>query len=149
MTITDDAICELFVSHGLRCTRQRQAIYASLYEGQDHPTAEALHQRVSPKLDGVSLATVYNTLEAFCAAGIVRRLHGDATGSARYDATREPHVHLRCRESGQVQDAPDDVSRLIFERIPEHLIRRIEADLGFEVDDLRIELIGRPRAATA
>jgi Fe2+ or Zn2+ uptake regulation protein len=147
MTITDDAICELFASHGLRCTRQRQAIYASLYEGQDHPTAEALHQRVSPKLDGVSLATVYNTLEAFCAAGIVRRLPGDANGSARYDATREPHLHLRCRASGQVQDAPHDVSRLIFDRIPDQLIRKIESELGFEVEDLRIELVGRSRAA--
>lgn len=146
--MTEQDICQLLASHGLRCTKQRLAIYAALHEAYTHPTAEALHAAVSPRLDGVSLATVYNTLEAFCEAGIARRLaDASASGSARYDAACEPHLHLRCRASGQVHDAPESISRLIFDRIPPQVIEQIESQLGFEVEDLRIELVGRPRAA--
>src|SRR5699024_212410 len=98
---------KMFEEHGLRCTQQRAAVYAALAGSMDHPTADELHRQVSGELAGVSLATVYNTLEAFCRAGLVQKLPGAGdNGSARYDAVRENHLHLRCRKSGAVADVP-------------------------------------------
>ena len=53
---------------GLRPTRQRLALASLLVgDGQNrHVTAESLHAAVGQSDERVSLATVYNTLRAFC-----------------------------------------------------------------------------------
>ena len=58
---------------GLRPTRQRVTLAALLVgDGQHrHVTAESLFEAARDKGDGVSLATVYNTLSAFCEAGLM------------------------------------------------------------------------------
>lgn len=141
--MTSEDISQLFGDHRLRCTRQRVAIYDALASTCCHPTADELYQTVAPTLDGVSLATVYNTLEAFCCAGIARKLPGTGdNGSARYDATCEPHLHIRCQCTGAVADLPADLSKQILERIPEDVLARIESDLGFKINDVQIELVG-------
>ncbi|MEC9373006.1 MAG: transcriptional repressor, partial [Planctomycetota bacterium] len=64
----------LFARHGLRCTRQRLDVYTALAAAKDHPTAEDLYFRVRAEQPGLSLSTVYNTLETFCRHGLCRRL---------------------------------------------------------------------------
>jgi len=75
MTKVDEhSVQALFAEHGLRCTQQRVALYQALAMTEAHPTADELHRWVSERLPGVSVATVYNCLEAFCKAGIVQKL---------------------------------------------------------------------------
>jgi len=140
----DDHSSRLFGDHNLRCTKQRKAIYAALTASRCHPTADELYRQVQDQLPGVSLATVYNTLEAFTDAGLIAKLPdaGD-NGSARYDAHREPHTHLRDRCTGVVADAPDDLSRIILQNLPQHVLDDIRERTGFSVDEVQIELIGR------
>jgi len=149
--MTEPQVAQLFADHGLRCTRQRRAIYEALAKAEHHPTADELYRDVAPALDGVSKATVYNTLEAFCDAGIARRLPrscgSTGGGSSRYDATCEPHLHLRCRASDAIVDVPEHLSRQVLDRIPPEVIDRIESELGFDVADIRIELLGEYDAA--
>lgn len=135
----------LFAKHGLRCTRQRKAVYEALAAARTHPTADELHQRVSKDLGGVSLATVYNTLEAFSQAGIVQKLPGAGeNGSARYDALNgEPHLHVRCRKTGVLDDVPTELSRAILSHLPPQTLRDIERRLGFKIDQVQIELLGQ------
>ncbi len=117
--LMSDQIDTLFASRGLRCTRQRKALYQALAASRAHPTADDLFREVSVSVEGISLATVYNTLEAFCQAGLVQKLPGAGTnGSSRYDAVRGDHLHMRCRHTGAVDDVPADISREILERIP-------------------------------
>ncbi len=61
---------------GLRPTRQRLALATLMVgDGRDrHVTAESLHQAAQAAGEPVSLATVYNTLRAFCAAGLVSEI---------------------------------------------------------------------------
>ena len=61
-------------SVGLRPTRQRLALASLLVgDGQNrHVTAEGLFEAASGADGRVSLATVYNTLRAFCDAGLMR-----------------------------------------------------------------------------
>jgi Fe2+ or Zn2+ uptake regulation protein len=133
---------DLFARHGLRCTRQRLAIYEHLLGDKTHPTADDLHRKVTRKLAGVSLATVYNTLEALCDAGLAQKLPAGENGSAHYDANVDGHLHTRCTRTGQVADVPDELSDAVISRIPPELLARIEAETGFDVRRIQIELIG-------
>lgn len=136
----------LFAEHGLRCTRQRRALYQVLAASKDHPTADDLHRRLNVIATGMSLATVYNTLEAFCNAGLAQRLPGAGNnGSARFDATNYEHLHARDLATGNVADVPEHLSQRILEAIPPHLLEEIEDHLGFEIDQLQIELLGEFR----
>lgn len=142
-----DRIETLFAHRGLRCTRQRRALYEALATSRAHPTADELHRLANQRMRGISLATVYNALEAFCEAGLVQKLPGAGTnGSSRYDALREEHLHMRCQNTGAVADVPPDVSRQIRECISPQVLREIEQRLGFEVDQVQIELVGRYKA---
>lgn len=91
----------------------------------------------------MSLATVYNTLECFCDAGIVRKLPGvGENGSARYDAITDPHVHACDTSTGRVVDVPESLSKRITDHILKDELAAIEKKLGFRVKDVRIKLLG-------
>jgi Fur family transcriptional regulator, peroxide stress response regulator len=136
-------IQKMFARHGLRCTRQRVAIYEALYATRNHPTADELYRVVCDRMSGISLATVYNTLEAFCQAGLVQKLPGaGVNGSARFDANPDNHVHLCCHKSGTVADLPDDVGRRLLDRIPAEALQEFRELYGFQTHQIQIELSG-------
>jgi Fe2+ or Zn2+ uptake regulation protein len=81
-----------------RLTAQRAAVVAALQEA-DHPTAEELVARLAGQ---VSTATVYNTLGALKARGLVAVL--DGPDGRRFDVKVEPHPHVRCDGCGRVRD---------------------------------------------
>ena len=87
----------------MRMTRQRQVILEELEGDTTHPTAEALHQRIRPRLPRISLATVYRNLELLAARGLVRRLDLSG-GRRRFDPRTERHYHVRCLGCGMVAD---------------------------------------------
>ena len=91
----------------LRPTRQRRLLAGLLVgDGEDrHVTAESLYEMVSEAGEKVSLATVYNTLRAFCDAGLMLEIVVD--GSRSYFDTRvDDHPHFFWEESGTLSDAP-------------------------------------------
>ena len=132
---------QLFTSHHLRCTRQRRALYECLCATDSHPTADQLYRCLSRSEESMSLATVYNTLEAFCRAGLAKKLPAQ-DGSARYDATVHNHLHLRDEKSGVVADVPDALGQKLLDAVPPQVIRELESQLGFKVSQLQIELVG-------
>lgn len=94
---------------GLRPTRQRVALATLLVgDGQSrHVTAESLYAAAQAAGEAVSLATVYNTLRAFCAAGLVHEITVD--GSKSYFDTRiDDHPHFYWEDRGELTDAPAD-----------------------------------------
>lgn len=136
-----DHVQHLFTRSGLRCTSQRRALYQALSANPGHPTADQLFYEVSGRIRGMSLATVYNTLEAFCRAGLAQRLPGMG-GSVRYEAMMHNHLHTRCEKSGAIHDVPDEWGQKVLESVPQSLIHRIEQELGFRVQQVKIELVG-------
>ncbi len=94
---------------GLRPTRQRLAL-ATLLVGDGehrHVTAESLYAWAANAEARVSLATVYNTLRAFCAAGLMHEIVVD--GSRSYFDTRlDDHPHFYWEDSQRLSDAPGD-----------------------------------------
>jgi Fe2+ or Zn2+ uptake regulation protein len=95
-------LVELLHSRGQRVTSQRLVILRELRRRGQHATAEAIHRAVHQELPGVSVPTIYATLELFVELGLARRI--DTGTAALYDAGLEPHQHAVCRRCGKVQD---------------------------------------------
>ncbi len=103
---------------GLRPTRQRLAL-ASLLVGDNkhrHVTAESLHALSRQCGAQVSLATVYNTLRAFCEAGLVNEIAMDGNKSY-FDTRTDDHPHYYWEETSTLTDAPKE--QLRFQSLPE------------------------------
>ncbi|MFU8862944.1 MAG: iron response transcriptional regulator IrrA [Rhodobacterales bacterium] len=102
---------------GLRPTRQRVALAALLIgDGEHrHVTAESLFVSVQDHGERVSLATVYNTLRAFCQAGLMHEITVDGTKSY-FDTNTHDHPHFFWEDSGTLTDAPSE--ELEITRIP-------------------------------
>lgn len=130
--------------HGLRCTRQRVAVYEALCKCKSHPTAEELYQIVLASEGDLSLATVYNNLNALADAGLVRRLPVEA-GICRFDADISDHIHLRFRESGQVQDLPPHLAQKFMTRCCQEALAAIATEMGISVEAISIEIAARRR----
>jgi Fur family peroxide stress response transcriptional regulator len=136
-------IQQLFADHDLRYTRQRCAVYQALAGTKAHPTADELFRTVSHSDQSISLATVYNALEAFCRVGIAQKLATDDL-SARYDAAVHNHLHLRDARTGRVSDVPDHLGQQLLDKLPREVILAIESRLGYKVSEIKIELLGEP-----
>lgn len=88
---------------GLRMTRQRQEIYRILLEQRDHPTANEVFMRAKDRLPNLSLATVYNCLEALVQHGVIRQVNFERE-SSRFCPNLREHGHFHDAESGVIHD---------------------------------------------
>ena len=97
-------LAERLRSVGLRLTRPRLALARLLFDGNDrHVTAEQLHGEATAGSIPVSLATVYNVLNQFTAAGLLREVVVE-TGRSYFDTNIDDHHHFFCEASGVLQD---------------------------------------------
>lgn len=133
----EDLLTGWLARGGLRPTRQRLALAALLVgDGEDrHVTAEGLYAAAQQGPEKVSLATVYNTLRAFCEAGLMNEVVVD--GSRSYFDTRlDDHPHFYWEDSGMLTDAPAEDLKIA------HLP---DAPKGMEV--ARVDVVIRLRKA--
>ena len=64
----------------------------------------------------LSLATVYNTLHAFCRAGLLKEIVVDGSGSW-FDTRVDDHPHFYWQETGELTDASPESLR--FNHLPD------------------------------
>ena len=103
---------------GLRPTRQRLMLGKLLFaNGHRHVTAEALYEEAVANRMQLSLATVYNTLNQFMEAGLLRRIAADGSKSF-FDTDTSVHPHFYLDGEDVLLDVSQD---LLFERMPEAL----------------------------
>jgi Fe2+ or Zn2+ uptake regulation protein len=123
-------------ARGAHLTRQREAVFDYLSNVDHHPTAEEVYLAVKRKLPRISLATVYKNLETLVECGAAAKLtYGDA--ASRYDIRTDHHYHTRCTVCGELRDFESEKGL--------RLLRQIVPDSEFEVEDYRLELLGRCR----
>jgi Fur family ferric uptake transcriptional regulator len=122
--------------HGLFISDKRRALIRVLSEMNDHPTAKEIHTRAKALDPGVRLPLIYRTLAQLEQAGIVRRTHfGD--GAGRYElAGKARHNHITNLETGELVEFSSDVL--------DAMLRRMAEQLGYELIDYRLDLMGRP-----
>lgn len=125
---------------GLRPTRQRVALASLLVgDGQHrHVTAESLFDAASVTGERVSLATVYNTLRAFCDAGLLREIVVDGARSY-FDTNMSDHPHFYWEDTATLSDAP--VSELKIAQLP-------DAPDGMEIAKVDVVIRLRSKSAT-
>ncbi len=103
----------LLKANGLRPTRQRIALARLLFDsGADrHVSAEQLHNEALGQSVRVALATVYNTLHQFTAAGLLREVVVDP-GRSYFDTNVTEHHHFYFEDTGRLQDVPAELVEL-------------------------------------
>ena len=93
---------------GIRFTPQRQAILEYLLSTDTHPTAEEIYKQVKQKFPGVSLGTIYNTLNMLKEHNFILELPcGDM--SSRFDGNPVNHYHVMCTKCSKVVDFHSDL----------------------------------------
>jgi Fe2+ or Zn2+ uptake regulation protein len=137
MHAADADIKQLFARHGIRCTKQRVEVYRALASTDSHPTAEELFWSARECEASMSLATVYNALEAFCAAGLCRKI-ALCAGGARFDADLRNHPHVVTAD-GRVFDVSPDLGARLVDAIPRHLLAEVERQVGAPIQRVRVE----------
>ena len=125
---TYSGLIERLKTAGLRPTRQRLALAKLLFgAGDRHTTAEQLHSEARQADVGVSLATVYNTLNQFTEAGLLREVVVDASRSY-FDTNVSEHHHFYVESAGRLIDVESEGLRLVdLPKPPEgHEIDRVD-----------------------
>ncbi|MFL2845179.1 MAG: iron response transcriptional regulator IrrA [Candidatus Puniceispirillaceae bacterium] len=101
---------------GLRPTRQRVAIAALLLDGRHrHVSADSLTEEITAAGLRVSGGTVYNTLNQFTNAGLLRRVlvHNEYS---LFDTNTDHHHHFYEASNDQLVDIPND--DLVLAKLP-------------------------------
>ncbi len=98
---------------GLRPTRQRVALAGLLFgAGDRHVTAEMLHEEAERLSFRISLATVYNTLNQFTEAGLLREVAVEGS-KAYFDTNTSDHHHFFNEADNSLMDIPDNTMKVI------------------------------------
>lgn len=100
---TPEELTGEFRSRGLKVTPQRQLLFRLLHGNMSHPTAEALFAEASERMPGISLRTVYQTLNDLATMGELHALQF-AGGSTRFDPNVDEHHHAHCDVCGELRD---------------------------------------------
>lgn len=94
---------ERLAASGFRLTAQREHVYHVLLGKKDHPTAEEVFIRAKKGMPEISMATVYNCLDALVNCGLVRQVNHDREAT-RFCSNMQPHHHFYCDECGGAHD---------------------------------------------
>jgi len=97
------------IAAGVRPTRQRLELGRLIFEpGDRHFTAETLYNEARGMRFPPSLGTVYNTLNEFARAGLLREI---AIYDAKlwYDTKIGPHFHFYWEDTDELRDIPEEL----------------------------------------
>jgi Fur family transcriptional regulator, peroxide stress response regulator len=123
---------------GIKITLPRVYIYQTLLGFQQHPSAEELFIKVNKKHPGISLATIYKTLEVLVQNNIIKKVVTDED-KVRYDHRTDQHIHLYCEKSKQILDYEEpELEALVMDyfkkkQIPSFDIHQIQINIKGEL----------------
>ena len=118
---------------GLAATHQRYVIYRVLAESHDHPSPEAVVDRVRLQIPSISHATVYKNIHTFVEIGLLREVN-TLHQTSRLDANLDQHHHLVCDNCQKVVDFYDKTLDAARAEQP--------APQGFRVERYQVEAHG-------
>ena len=134
--VASERVEQILVSlrqHGGRASTPRRVIIEALLDAHHHLTVEELAADVQTEHPEIHLTTVYRTVEALEALGVVYHVHL-GHGPAQWHLADDAHQHLVCQSCGAVMEAPDEVF--------EQLQQRLSGDFGFLPDARHFALVG-------
>ena len=114
----------------IRPSFQRVKVLEYLVKNQFHPTVEQIYKNLKSEIPTLSRTTIYNTLNLFAEAGLVRVLTIE-DNEARYDVITENHGHFKCGECGVIYNFKADIDLLAAEELS-----------GFKITDRNVYFKG-------
>lgn len=111
MAANDLYIHELH-KHNINPSHQRVMILKYLVENQCHPSVEQIFSALHDSIPTLSKATVYNTLNLFIEAKLVRTLAIDEN-ETRYDIVMQNHGHFKCTSCGAIYNFAVNIDQLL------------------------------------
>lgn len=123
------------VAAGERVTRQRLQVANVLAAAGRQLTADQVYGSLRRQVPSIGRATVFRSLETLVDAGLARRLELDGHVYAYVACLPQHHHHLACTNCGRVEEIDEAYVRPIADRL--------ERDMGFQVDDARLDFYGR------
>jgi len=120
---------------GMRLSKQRRMVLDLLWQERSHLSARDIFEKLNNQGRNIGHTSIYQNLEALQSAGVIECL--DRAGGRLYGYRSDPHSHLICSQSGQIQD--------LDLQLPQELLVQIEESTGFRVESYSVQLTGRPR----
>jgi Fur family transcriptional regulator, ferric uptake regulator len=121
-------------SRGYRVTPQRQLVLEAITK-LEHATPEDICAEVQQTARGVNISTIYRTLELLEQIGLVTHTHLGHGAPTYHLAAEADHVHLVCRDCGEVTEvSPGTVG---------DLVTRLDREFGFETEVRHLTVFGR------
>ncbi|MEA2016070.1 MAG: Fur family transcriptional regulator [Actinomycetota bacterium] len=90
---------------------QRIKIFEYLNSKNSHPAVDQIFQDLVKEMPTLSKTTVYNTLDLFKKAELVRVVTIEGN-EKRYDIETSTHGHFKCEKCGRIYDFPIDSNAL-------------------------------------
>jgi Fur family ferric uptake transcriptional regulator/Fur family peroxide stress response transcriptional regulator len=103
VTTMESSLATALRDRGQRVTPQRLMVARVMSDLDRHVTADVVFDEVSRRMPGVSLPTVYATLELLEGVGLIDRVTTER-GAVIYDPRTDEHHHLVCRRCGAISD---------------------------------------------
>ena len=132
MMLSKSEIINALLEAGYRMTRQRRTIVDILSKRSDHPSVRTVFTEANRILPEISLATVYNTLNALVKLGVLREIEFEQSEN-RFDTNLSPHINLVCMVCGNIED--------YLLELPVKP-QKIQKEVGFVTSDYRLEYRG-------
>jgi Fur family ferric uptake transcriptional regulator len=130
--------CQTFIetlrSRGYRITPQREMIVEAIAHSGHHINAEEVFAQVQERTRSMNIATVYRTLELLVEQGLASRIDLGEERVIYATYQHGPHIHLVCRQCGQVVDANQDMLSV--------LNHQLQSEYQFAADLQHISVVG-------
>jgi len=112
--VMESSLAAALRERGQRVTPQRLMVARVLSDLDRHVTAEVVFDELGRRMPGVSLPTIYATLDLLESIGLIRRVASER-GAVVYDPRTDEHHHLVCRGCGAIVDvdAPVEADALL------------------------------------
>lgn len=116
----------ILTQRGIRPSQQRLMILEYLMTHRNHPSVDMIYNALLGEVPTLSRATVYNTLNLFLDAGLVKALD-IVENESRYDIMTTTHGHFKCKVCGEIFNFGVDETAMDSEDLS-----------GFEVEEKNV-----------
>ena len=130
MSETLHTIREMLLERNLRPSYHRMKVLEYLISNRVHPTVDQIFRTLYKEIPTLSKATVYNALNTFAAARLIRIINIE-NNEIRYDIVIEPHGHFKCEVCGEIYNFQVDFEGLVVSGLK-----------GFKVNDKNVYFKG-------
>lgn len=122
MKMSVEDLSRLLTNRNIRSSPQRMKVLEFLIENQSHPTVEQIFHDLHKEIPSLSKSTVYNTLNSFIEAGLVRMLNIEEN-EARYDIVMENHGHFKCNLCNEITNFPIQIEAFTSDLLKDYVIQ--------------------------